>query len=156
MEHWLLRWNYSQNQPFNDQHSKCSVFGFLSVFSPNWKVLLLLLFSVLVFKTSFYCQTCTQGFKEVGYVRDRRQGWEARLSRGTDLYLLHKKQKAAQWGDGASRGWFTALVSPTGRLTQEEEPQWQSMEGWQQQWSDRKRPQWKQGTMAFFLSTTFI
>lgn len=45
---------------------------FLSIFSP-YQTALLLLFSVSGFKTSFYCQTRSEGCKEVGYVRDGRQ-----------------------------------------------------------------------------------
>lgn len=77
------------------------LFKVLSVFCPWQKAPFCFLFSVS--ETSFYCQTCTQGFKKACYLKDWRQGWAARLSHGTDLHLLHKKQKAAQWGDGASR-----------------------------------------------------
>lgn len=116
---------------------------FLSVFSSYQKTLFLLFYAP---KASFYCQTGTQGFKKVCYLKDQRQGWEAQLSDGTDLYLLHKRQKAAPWADGASQGRFTKRVSPAGRWARGAQPQ-------HSQWAreatvikDKKRPEWEGGT----------
>ena len=73
--------------------------SFCHLFAHSRKHLCFLLF----LKTSFHHQTCTQGSRKVCCLKECRQGWAALLSRGTHSYVLHKKQKAVQQGDGASR-----------------------------------------------------